>query len=107
MYNNFDPIAFNEFAMVDDSEFVGEVIAPVFYFNHGYRLNEGKVMSTFDMYLFVSTAAQEYICYSSDCVYNNNRLVRQLTNPGLICLPVENFMIEQLNRRTGVLSLMD
>lgn len=108
MYNNFDPIAFNESLAIDESEYAGETLAPFFYVSHSVRgLKYKNITNTVNVTVLISKGLYEYLFYTTDSVLNFNIHVRKTVNhePGYLSLP--EFMTEQVDRRVSILSLMD
>ena len=108
MYNNFDPITFNEFALVDEVEYAGETLAPFFYLSHRFKWLKNKTRTyTVTMSVFTEKGLFEYLFYSTDYVFNFNCHIRLIVQQGPGYLPLPQFVAEQIDRRVSILSLMD
>jgi len=108
MYNNFDPITFNESNAIDESEYAGETLTPFFYVSHSVRgLKYKNRIHTVNVTVFTNKGLYEYLFYSSDCVFNFNIHVRIIVEQKPEYLPLPQFVAEQIDRRVSILSLMD
>ena len=108
MYNNFDPIAFNESLAIDESEYAGETLAPFFYVSHSVRgLKYKNLTNTVNVTVLISKGLYEYLFYTTDSVLNFNIHVRIIVEQKPGYLPLPQFVAEQIDRRVSILSLMD
>ncbi len=110
MYNDFDPITFNEFASVDEVEYAGKTLAPFFYLSHRFMWLKDKTRTrtyTVTMSVFTEKGLFEYLFYSTDSVFNFNCHIRLIVQQGPEYLPLPQFVAEQIDRRVSILSLMD
>lgn len=108
MYNNFDPIAFNESLAIDESEYTGETLAPFFYVSHSFRWLKNRTRTyTVTMTVFTEKGLFEYLFYSTDSIFNFNCHIRLIVQQDPGYLPLPQFVAEQIDRRACILSLMD
>lgn len=108
MYNNFDPIAFNESLAMDEVEYAGKTLDPFFYVSHSFMWLNGKTRTNaVSVIVFINKGLYEYLFYTTDSVLNFNIHVRKNVNHETGYLSLPEFMTEQIDRRVSILSLMD
>ena len=107
MYNDYDSVVFNENNQIDPTTFNGEILKPFFYYNTSFVLRDINLGFSVSVSIFTSVRAYEYLFYSADAVYNLNKIKRPSFNSGFSAFPLPEYMVEQIDRRVSILSLMD
>lgn len=107
MYNDYDPIVFNENSEIDPTIYEGEILKPFFYYNTTFVLRDTSLGYSISISIFTLKGAYEYLFYYADAVFNFNKIRRPSFNSGFSAFPLPEFMTEQIDRRVSILSLMD